>query len=332
MPTSDFDYHLPGELIASHPLAERSASRMLVVRRGSGALEHRKITDLPDYRRPGDLLVMNDTRVVPARFFSNDGRIEILRLENTGPLTWRCMVKPGKRMKPGRTVEIGRRTGTVIGLDDDGYRIIEWDGPVDEETHGRLALPPYIERTEEPADRERYQTVFAREEGAVAAPTAGLHFTPELLQELPHAFLTLHVGPGTFRPVQADDPTEHRMHEESFRLGEETAGKVNEAGRVIAVGTTTVRVLEHLAAVHPSADEDGKPRLAAAAGTTDIFIHPPYRFRVIDGLLTNFHLPKSTLLMLVSAFAGTELVMKAYAEAIRERYRFFSYGDCMLIL
>ncbi|NNM29307.1 MAG: tRNA preQ1(34) S-adenosylmethionine ribosyltransferase-isomerase QueA [Akkermansiaceae bacterium] len=329
MRLSDFDYDLPPGLIANHPLPDRTASRMLVVDRATGDLSHRGIADLPAYRQDGDLFVMNDTRVVPARFHSNDGRIELLRIDAVGAHTWRCMVRPGKRMKAGRTVQVGASTGTVTAIDADGYRIIDWDQPVDEAAHGHLALPPYIEREEEPADRERYQTVYAREEGAVAAPTAGLHFTPDLLKQLPHAFLTLHVGPGTFRPVQVDDPAEHRMHEEVFRIGAGTAEAINRATRVIAVGTTTVRVLESVAA---ASGATGRPELQAVSGSTDIFIHPPYDFRLTNALLTNFHLPKSTLLMLVSAFAGTELVRKAYAEAIRERYRFFSYGDCMLIL
>ena len=226
-------------------------------------------------------------------------------------------------MKVGRTVEVGPSTGTVTGIDELGYRLITWDHPVDEAIHGELALPPYMERGEEPSDNERYQTVYARQDGAVAAPTAGLHFTPELIASLPHAFLTLHVGPGTFRPVQVDDPAEHRMHEEAYELGPNPAERITRAGRVISVGTTVTRVLEHLG-------RNGS--VTAGQGRTDIFIYPPYSFRIVDALLTNFHLPKSTLLMLVSAFANRELILEAYEEAVRERYRFFSYGDCMLIL
>jgi S-adenosylmethionine:tRNA ribosyltransferase-isomerase len=247
-------------------------------------------------------------------------------VESSSPLHWRCLVRPGKRMKIGRTVEVGASSGTVVGIDELGYRLIDWDEPVDEAAHGELALPPYMERTEEAADAERYQTVYAREEGAVAAPTAGLHFTPELIDSLPHTFLTLHVGPGTFRPVQVDDPAEHKMHDEAFHLSADAAAQINTAQRIISVGTTVTRVLEHL-----GRDAHGDP-LTAARGRTDIFIYPPFRFTVVDALLTNFHLPRSTLLMLVSALANRELILRAYHEAVRERYRFFSYGDCMLIL
>ncbi|MFP6896933.1 MAG: tRNA preQ1(34) S-adenosylmethionine ribosyltransferase-isomerase QueA [Roseibacillus sp.] len=323
MRTSDFDYQLPPELIARHPLSERTASRMMVIHRADGDIEHLQFTDLARFVRAEDLFVFNDTRVVPARFFSNDHRIELLRVESADPLHWRCLVRPGKRMKIGRTVEVGESTGTVTEIDDLGYRLLEWDQPVDEATHGQLALPPYMEREQEESDEERYQTVYAREEGAVAAPTAGLHFTPDLLATLPHTFLTLHVGPGTFRPVQVDDPAEHKMHEEAFSLEADSARKINEAQRVVSVGTTVTRVLEHLG-------KDGP--LSAVSGRTDIFIYPPYQFQVVDALLTNFHLPKSTLLMLVSALTGRELIMQAYEEAVRERYRFYSYGDCMLIL
>lgn len=324
--TSDFDYALPPELIAKHPLPERTGSRMMVIHRDRGEIEHRHFADLPAFVEPGDLFVFNDTRVVPARFFSNDGRIELLRVDSSNPLHWRCLVRPGKRMKVGRTVEVGTSTGTVVGIDELGYRLIDWDHPVDEAAHGQLALPPYMDRGEEDADAERYQTVYAREEGAVAAPTAGLHFTPELIESLPHTFLTLHVGPGTFRPVQVEDPAEHRMHDEAFHLGEDAARRINAARRVLSVGTTVTRVLEHL-----GREAQGGP-LASASGRTDIFIYPPYQFRVVDALLTNFHLPKSTLLMLVSALAGRDLILHAYQEAVRERYRFFSYGDCMLIV
>ncbi len=323
MLTTDFDYELPSELIAKHPLPERAASRMMLVRRESGGIEHLRFAALPSFVQDGDLFVFNDTRVVPARFFSHDGRIELLRVESADPLHWRCLVKPGKRMKIGRTVEVGASTGTVTGIDELGYRLIAWDRPVDEAAHGQLALPPYMDREEEAADEERYQTVYAREDGAVAAPTAGLHFTPELIEALPHTFLTLHVGPGTFRPVQVDDPAEHKMHEEAFRLAADAAEKINAAQRIIAVGTTVTRVLEHLG-------RQGAP--GAGSGRTDIFIYPPFEFKVVDALLTNFHLPRSTLLMLVSAFAERDLILRAYHEAVKERYRFYSYGDCMLIV
>jgi S-adenosylmethionine:tRNA ribosyltransferase-isomerase len=330
--TDDFDFHLPPELIARHPLPDRQASRMLVVDRTAGTINHQKFTDLPAFLRDGDRLVLNNTRVVPARFFSNDGRIELLRLGGPDPLHWLCLVKPGKRMKPGRTIGIGDATGTVMAIDADGNRLIEWDREVDPDTHGQLALPPYLDRQQEDADRERYQTVYAREEGAIASPTAGLHFTPGLLETLPHSFLTLHVGLGTFRPVSVDNVADHRMHEERFHLDAETAAHINAAQRVVAVGTTVTRVLEHLGRELDTGHPTVKPALTAASGATDIFIYPPYRFRIVDALLTNFHLPKSTLLMLISALAGRDLILEAYAEAIAERYRFYSYGDCMLIV
>lgn len=325
MLTSDFDYHLPPELIASEPLPERAASRMLVVYRESGTLEHRQFADLPQFVQPGDLLVLNNTRVVPARFFSNDGSREVLRLETLGENRWRCMVRPGKKFRLGHTVQVGEATGTVEAILDNGERILQWDRAVDEDAHGHLALPHYMNRDDQPADRERYQTVFARQSGAIAAPTAGLHFTPELLAQLPHAFVTLHVGVGTFQPVKAERVTDHAMHSESYEVTAETATAVSTARRVMAVGTTAMRTLETVAR-----DHDGQ--VVAQSGSTDIFIYPGYQFRAVGAMLTNFHLPKSTLIMLVSAFAGKDLVMRAYAEAIRERYRFYSYGDCMLIL
>ena len=325
MLTTDFDYHLPPELIASEPLPERSASRMLVVHRDRGVVEHRSFKDLPSFLTPTDLLVLNNTRVVPARFFSNDGSREVLRVEPLSPTLWRCMVKPGKRFRIGHTVEIGDSTGTVREILENGDRVIEWTSPVDENKHGHLALPHYMGREDQPQDRERYQTVFSKAEGAIAAPTAGLHFTPEMLAELPHSFVTLHVGVGTFQPVKVDKIEEHQMHSERYIVSPETAERVQQAGRVIAVGTTAMRTLETVAR-----DHDGK--IVPASGSTDIFIYPGFEFRAVGALLTNFHLPKSTLIMLVSAFAGKDLIMHAYEEAIRERYRFFSYGDCMLIL
>lgn len=323
--TSDFDYHLPPELIASEPLPDRAASRMLVVNREAGTLEHRSFADLPQYVRPGDLWVMNNTRVVPARYFSNDGSREVLRLEPLTATRWRCMVKPGKKFRLGHTVQIGDATGTVEDILENGERILQWDREVDEATHGHLALPHYMGRDDQPADRERYQTVFAQAAGAIAAPTAGLHFTPEILEKLPHAFVTLHVGVGTFQPVKADKLEEHVMHSENYVVSAETATAVQAAKRVVAVGTTAMRTLETVAR-----DHDGQ--VVAQSGSTDIFIYPGYPFRAVGAMLTNFHLPKSTLIMLVSAFAGKELILRAYEEAIRERYRFFSYGDCMLIL
>jgi S-adenosylmethionine:tRNA ribosyltransferase-isomerase len=324
--TKDFDYHLPDELIAARPLPDRAASRMLVVHRDSGRIEHRMFRDFPDYLKPDDLLVLNDTKVIPARVFSDDGGIELLCLDRLSPLEWRCLVKPGKRMKPGRTVTVAGITGTVMEVFDNGDRLIRWERELDLNTHGHLALPHYMGRDDEAADRERYQTVFAREEGAIAAPTAGLHFTPEMLKKLPHAFLTLHVGVGTFRPVKAEVVSEHLMHSEKFAVSAETARKVNAAGRVVAVGTTVTRVLEAIAGSGKRTEERDQ------AGETDIFIHPPHDFRVVGALLTNFHLPQSTLIMLVSAFAGRELVLEAYRQAVAEKYRFYSYGDCMLLL
>lgn len=322
--TTDFDYHLPPELIASEPLTERSASRMLVVHRESGVVEHRQFRELPEFLKAEDLLVLNNTRVVPARFFSNDGSREVLRVEPLSPTLWRCMVKPGKRFRPGHTVMIGDSTGTVRDILENGDRVIEWDRPVDESKFGHLALPHYMGREDQPADRERYQTVFAQSEGAIAAPTAGLHFTPEMLAQLPHAFVTLHVGVGTFQPVKVDKLEEHQMHSERYELNADNARKIQKAARVIAVGTTAMRTLETVARDHG--------HVVAASGSTDIFIYPGFEFRAVGAMLTNFHLPKSTLIMLVSAFAGKDLIMHAYQEAIRERYRFFSYGDCMLIL
>jgi len=328
--TKDFDYHLPEELIASRPLAERAASRMLVVCRESGRIEHRMFRDFPGFLMSDDLLVLNDTRVIPARVISDDGRVELLCLDRPSPVEWRCLVRPGKRMKTGRTVIAGGIKGVVARVYDNGDRLIRWEAPLDLNEHGHLALPHYMGRGDELADRERYQTVFAREEGAIAAPTAGLHFTQEMLAALPHAFLTLHAGVGTFRPVKAEMVSDHVMHSEKFAVSVETARRVNAAGRVIAVGTTVTRVLEDIG--RRRAASGRRIEEANHAGETDIFIHPPYDFRVIGGLLTNFHLPQSTLLMLVSAFAGRETVLEAYRQAVAERYRFYSYGDCMLVI
>lgn len=324
MLTTDFDYHLPPELIASQPLSDRAASRMLVVHRDTGLIEHRTFRDLPSYLRADDLLVLNNTRVVPARFFSEDGSREILRVDALGPLLWRCMVRPGKKFRLGHQIQIGDGTGTVQEVCDNGERIIAWDKPVDDDKHGHLALPHYMGREDQPTDRERYQTVYAQAAGAIAAPTAGLHFTPELLAQLPHTFVTLHVGAGTFQPVKADKIEEHRMHSEWYEVPPASADRIAAAGRVIAIGTTSMRTLETVARDH------GK--VVPATGSTDIFIYPGFQFRAVGALLTNFHLPKSTLMMLVSAFAGRDLIMQAYQEAIQHRYRFYSYGDCMLLL
>ncbi len=325
MRTADFDYHLPEHLIASHPLPDRDSSRMMVVHRETGRIEHRQFRDLVDYVREGDHFVLNNTRVLPSRYFSNDGSIELVRTSFTDALVWKCLVRPGRKMKLGRQVCIGAATGSVEHIDEEGYRYIRWDSPVDDAAHAQLALPHYMNRGSELADAQRYQTVYAQHEGAIAAPTAGLHFTPELLAQLPHSFVTLHVGVGTFRPVKVDDIRDHQMHSEPYWLSEQAARAIEGARRNILVGTTSVRVLESVAA------RQGLP-LREAAGETQIFIYPGYEFRVTDALLTNFHLPQSTLIMLVSALAGKELIMRAYDEAVREGYRFFSYGDCMLIL
>ena len=323
MQTSDFHYDLPEELIASRPLENRDGSRMMLVNRATGEISHHHFRDFAELLPPDHLLVLNDTKVIPARLFSNDEKIELVRTNATDPHHWWCLVRPGKKMKPGRTVEVGESTGTVLQTNEKGERLIRWDTPPDLEEHGHLALPHYMEREADKADRDRYQTVYAKEDGAIAAPTAGLHFTPEVLAELDHTFLTLHVGVGTFRPVKVDDPSEHEMHSEYYHLNAAAAAKIQAAPKIAAVGTTVTRVLEHLA-------RDRK--IAACSGETNIFIYPPYQLQTVDTLLTNFHLPCSTLMMLISAFASRELVLEAYAKAVEEKYRFYSYGDCMLIV
>jgi S-adenosylmethionine:tRNA ribosyltransferase-isomerase len=329
--TDEFDYHLPAELIADRPLADRGASRMMVVNRARSTIEHRMFREFPAFIGARDLLVLNDTKVIPARVFADGGATELLCLDRLSPTEWRCLVRPGKRMKVGRTIVVGGITGTVTEVFENGDRLITWNAPLDLEQHGHLALPHYMGRQDEEIDRERYQTVYAREEGAIAAPTAGLHFTPEMLANLPHVFLTLHVGVGTFRPVSAENVDDHVMHSEKYAVTAETARRVNDADRVVAVGTTVTRVLEALGAERR--DQPGS-RIAPRdqRGETDIFIRPPHDFQVVGGLLTNFHLPQSTLIMLVSAFAGRELVLEAYRQAVAERYRFYSYGDCMLLV
>ena len=319
--TSDYDFTLPDDRIARHPAARRDESRMMVLHRATQTIEHRAFSDFPSYIRSDDLVVLNDTRVIPARAFSDDGKIELLFLEPAGDNAWMCMAKPGRKLRIDAELRVGGVRGKVTAICPDGERIIAFESPVDLDRVGELPLPPYFERKPEDEDSERYQTVYARNRGAVAAPTAGLHFTPEILAKIPHAFLTLHVGAGTFRPVQAEDLTQHRMHFERYAISAETAAAANAAGRIVAIGTTSARVLESI----------GRP-LVAREGKTDIFIYPPYQPRAVDALLTNFHLPKSTLLMLVSAFAGREFILRAYAEAIAGGYRFYSYGDCMLII
>ena len=272
----------------------------------------------------GDLLVLNDTQVLPARRFSDDGAVEFLFLERLARCRWKCLVSPGRKMRIGATVKIDNVTLCVDKITPEGERIVVLNKDIDLYSGGSMPLPPYIRRDSNIEDAARYQTVFAHAPGALAAPTAGLHFTSEILNEIPHTFVTLHVGTGTFLPVRSENVTEHRMHAERFSISPSAAGRINSAGRIVAVGTTVVRVLE-------SAERtDGN--LVGQEGSTDIFIYPPYQFRAVDVLLTNFHLPRSTLLMLVSAFAGREFLLRAYQEAIRERYRFYSYGDCMLIL
>ena len=325
--TKDYDFHLPEELIASRPLPDRAASRMLVIHRDTGRIEHRMFADFESYLKAEDLLVLNNTRVIPARLFSDDGRTELLCLNQLSPTVWRCLAKPGKRMKVGRSVVVGGTNGTVVEVFENGDRLIEWDAALDIHKHGHLALPHYMGREDEEMDKERYQTVFSREEGAIAAPTAGLHFTSEMLERIRHDFITLHVGVGTFRPVSVDNIEENEMHSERYSVAGETANAINSASRVIAVGTTVTRVLESL-----SGETSRITSEENQSGATDIFIHPPYSFKAIDGLLTNFHLPQSTLIMLVSALAGRELTLEAYRQAVAEKYRFYSYGDCMLII
>jgi S-adenosylmethionine:tRNA ribosyltransferase-isomerase len=338
---SEFDYHLPEELIAQTPVEPRDASRLLVVPRDGGAFEHRHFRDLPEYLRPGDALVVNETRVMPARLMGEregtGGAMEVLLLKRLERDRWETLVKPGKKAQPGQRIVFGDGllVGTVISPTEAGGRVIDFSytGIFEEilDRLGQMPLPPYIhERLD---DQERYQTVYAREWGSAAAPTAGLHFTPELLAKVEamgvavHKIL-LHVGLGTFRPVQVDEVLEHKMHSEFYTVTQETADALNRiraaGGRIIGVGTTSVRTLETVTG------EDGQVR--AGHGWTDIFIYPGYRFKAIDGLITNFHLPKSTLVMLVSAFANRERILEAYEVAVRERYRFFSFGDAMLLL
>ena len=297
----------------------------MVLNRRAQKIEHRKFAELPEFLHKDDLLVLNNTRVVNARRFSDDGKIEFLFLEAHGPARWKCLVRPGRKMRTGAETAIGGVRVRVEELCPDGERIVAFERDFDPWEGGMVPLPPYLRRQGDVEDLERYQTVFADAPGAVAAPTAGLHFTFEMLSALPHAFITLHVGAGTFQPVKVEDISQHRMHREEFSISESAAAAINSAGRKIAVGTTTVRVLE-------SASRDGEGRLVPQKGATEIFIHPPMEIGHVDALVTNFHLPRSTLLMLVSAFTGREFILRAYAEAIRERYRFYSYGDCMLIL
>jgi S-adenosylmethionine:tRNA ribosyltransferase-isomerase len=321
--TADYDYQLPEELVAHYPAERRDESRMMLVERDSARITHLRFHKLAELIHPEELVVLNNTKVVPARVRFPDRNAELLLLEQIDPLTWRCLVRPGKSFPLGRTFSIHGHAGRVLEIGDDGDRLIRFDRSVNFDEIGEIPLPPYITRLPEVIDRERYQTVFASKIGAIAAPTAGLHFTPELLNRIRHEFLTLHVGVGTFKPVKAAQISEHQLHREEFEVTAEAAARIQTAVKVLAVGTTTVRTLETLM------QRFGE--IQSGKGVTDIFIHPPFRFRRVDSLLTNFHLPKSTLLMLVAAFAGRELVLEAYREAVKERYRFFSYGDCMLI-
>ena len=340
MKTSDFYYDLPQELIAQDPLEDRSSSRLMHLSLKDGSIEHRHFTDVLDYMEEGDCLVINDTKVIPARLYGHKEEtgalIEILLLKRRENDIWECLVKPGKKARPGAKITFGNGIlkGEIIDVVDEGNRLIQfhYDGIFEEilDQLGQMPLPPYI--THQLQDKNRYQTVYAKYDGSAAAPTAGLHFTPELLEEIKAegveiAHVTLHVGLGTFRPVKADDILDHHMHSEFYRIEQSEADKINHAKetghRVIAVGTTSTRTLE------AASDENGF--LRETSGWTEIFIYPGYRFKVIDSLITNFHLPESTLVMLVSALAGREHVLNAYEIAVQEKYRFFSFGDAMLI-
>lgn len=338
--TEDFYYDLPEELIAQTPLQQRDASRLLVLDRKTGQTDHKHFYDILEYLHPGDCLVMNDSRVLPARLLGkrpSGGAVELLLLKDKGNNLWECLAKPGRKLQPGQEVIFGdgELTATIRDILEDGNRLVEfhYTGIFLEvlERLGKMPLPPYIKAQLQ--DQERYQTVYSREVGSAAAPTAGLHFTPELLEKLKEkgialAFVTLHVGLGTFRPVKVENINDHHMHSELCILSEETAKILNDTraagGRIICVGTTSCRTLESLALA------DGT--FVPGSKWTDIFIYPGYTFRAMDGLITNFHLPESTLVMLVSAFAGRDNVLRAYGEAVAEKYRFFSFGDAMLIL
>ncbi|WP_077621384.1 tRNA preQ1(34) S-adenosylmethionine ribosyltransferase-isomerase QueA [Sediminibacillus massiliensis] len=342
MDINDFDFHLPEELIAQTPLKDRSASRLLVLDKQEEQLSHKHFSDITEFLRPGDCLVLNNTRVLPARLYGSKldtgAKIEVLLLHQQEQDEWEVLVKPAKKIKTGSVITFGegKLKATCLEEQDHGGRILkfEYEGIFLEVLNelGEMPLPPYIK--EQLPDRERYQTVYAEEEGSAAAPTAGLHFTNELLEKIKAmgvevAFITLHVGLGTFRPVSVDSIEEHEMHAEFYHMSQETAYQLNRIkqgdGRIISVGTTSTRTLETIT-------RDNHGEFKASSGWTDIFIYPPYEFTAIDGLITNFHLPKSTLIMLVSALAGKDFVLRAYEEAVAERYRFFSFGDAMLII
>ena len=340
MKTSDFYYDLPEELIAQDPLENRSDSRLMVLDKKTGETEHHVFREIVDYLDPGDCLVINDTKVIPARLIGakeeTGAKIEVLLLKRGADDVWETLVKPGRKAKPGTRISFGDGllTGEVVDIVDEGNRLIrfEYEGIFEEilDRLGQMPLPPYI--THQLKDKDRYNTVYAEHPGSAAAPTAGLHFTPELLEKIKNkgvdiAHVTLHVGLGTFRPVKVDDVENHHMHSEFYMIDETAAEKINRAKengkRVICVGTTSCRTIES------AADKNG--RLKACSGWTDIFIYPGYQFKILDALITNFHLPESTLVMLVSALAGREHVLAAYEEAVKERYRFFSFGDAMFI-
>ena len=341
MKRQDFYYELPEELIAQDPLEDRSSSRLLVLDKETGEVSHHIFNEIVDYLEPGDCLVLNDTKVIPARLIGakedTGGRIEVLLLKRREDHVWETLVKPGRKARCGTRISFGGGllTGEVVEIAEEGNRLIrfEYEGIFEEilDQLGQMPLPPYI--THQLEDKDRYQTVYARHTGSAAAPTAGLHFTPELLEIIEDkgvdiAKVTLHVGLGTFRPVKAENILEHHMHSEYFQIDAEAAEKINRAkekgSRVICVGTTSCRTIES------AADADG--RIKECSGWTDIFIYPGYQFKILDCLITNFHLPESTLIMLVSALAGREHTLSAYEEAVRERYRFFSFGDAMLVV
>ncbi|MBD3185165.1 tRNA preQ1(34) S-adenosylmethionine ribosyltransferase-isomerase QueA [Candidatus Poribacteria bacterium] len=343
MKTSLFDYHLPEELIAQYPLNQRDESRLMVLNRANESIKHRRFSDLPEFLTSSDLLVVNNTKVIPARLMGkragSGGSYEVLLLKPKGNDIWEGLVKRSSRLKPGTRLIFGdgRLEAEVLGKTDTGGRLLKFS--YNENFNkilddlGKPPLPPYIRRNAEEEDKKRYQTVYASQNGAVAAPTAGLHFTPTLLKKLASkgiekVELTLHVGLGTFQPVRSEDVEEHHIHSEEYEITNEAAEKINEAknrgGKIIAVGTTSVRTLES------SVDSHGKT--LPGSGITDIFIYPGYKFRIVDVLITNFHLPRSTLIMLVSAFASRDFILKAYEEAVKTKYRFYSYGDAMLIL
>ena len=341
MKTSDFFYDLPEELIAQDPLEDRTASRLLVLNRETGAIEHKIFSDVIDYLNEGDCLVINNTRVIPARLIGEKegtgGKVEVLLLKRRANDVWETLVKPGKKLRPGARVTFGdgRLKAEILEIAEEGNRLVRfyYEGIFEEilDSLGEMPLPPYI--THKLEDKEMYQTVYAKYDGSAAAPTAGLHFTKELLSKIEEkgikiASITLHVGLGTFRPVKVDDVNNHHMHTEWYEVNAEAAEIINETkrngGRVICVGTTSCRTIESVA------DENGY--MKAKTGETDIFIYPGYKFKVMDGLITNFHLPESTLVMLVSAFAGKENVLSAYETAVKEKYRFFSFGDAMILI